>query len=163
MVAQKLTRHLLREIVACGAEGGPLLPLASQLNHDQLQLEGEQIKGMIGEALERLAWKRLQEDKAITGCGHGCSQKPDCNASGGHLRLSDLAGWLAGALEGTRTPNLLIRSSMCGHPDRFSSVRDLGCVLTRCSSLSRDPGKSFVPVAPSVAPSRPCGVRWTWP
>jgi len=30
-------------------------------------------------------------------------------------------------------PYLLIRSSMCGHPDPFGSVRDLGCVLARCS------------------------------
>jgi hypothetical protein len=55
VVAEKLTVHLLREIVTRGERGGPLFPLASQLNHDLLQLDGEQIKGMIVDALERLA------------------------------------------------------------------------------------------------------------
>jgi hypothetical protein len=39
-----------------------------------------------------------------------------------------------GALGGTRTPNLLIRSSMWGHPGPFRSVRNLGRVPVRCSS-----------------------------
>jgi hypothetical protein len=34
VVAAKLTGHLLREIVVRGARGGPLFPLASQLNDD---------------------------------------------------------------------------------------------------------------------------------
>ena len=37
-----------------------------------------------------------------------------------------------GALGGTRTPSLLIRSSMCGRPDPFRSVRDLGRVPVGC-------------------------------
>jgi hypothetical protein len=45
-----------------------------------------------------------------------------------------------GALGGTRTPNLLIRSSMCGRPDPFRPVRDLGCVSARCSFSSGFPG-----------------------
>ena len=48
--------------------------------------------------------------------------------------LTSADGSEHGALGGTRTPNLLIRSSMCGHPDPFRSVRDLGRVPVRCSS-----------------------------
>jgi len=48
--------------------------------------------------------------------------------------------------------DLLIRSSMCGHPDPFKTVRNLGRVHGGCSCQSSDPGKSFVCVAPSVAP-----------
>jgi hypothetical protein len=48
VLVEKLTGHLVREIVAGGSRGGPLFPLACQLNHDLLQLEGEQIKGMMG-------------------------------------------------------------------------------------------------------------------
>jgi hypothetical protein len=59
VVARTLTSYLLREIVARGVDGGPLFPLACQLNHDQLKLENEQIKRMIGDTLERLA--RLEE------------------------------------------------------------------------------------------------------
>ena len=35
-----------------------------------------------------------------------------------------------------RSEDLLIRSSMCGHPDPFRSVRDLGLVAARCSCSS---------------------------
>ena len=37
-----------------------------------------------------------------------------------------------GALGGTRTPNLLIRRYLRGHPDPFRSVRDLGLVSAGC-------------------------------
>ena len=41
-------------------------------------------------------------------------------------RLRETRARLEVALGGTRTPNLLIRSSMCGHSAPFRSVRDLG-------------------------------------
>jgi hypothetical protein len=43
VLAGKLTDHLLREIVAWGSRGGPLEPLAAQLNHDVTHLQGQQI------------------------------------------------------------------------------------------------------------------------
>ena len=51
VLAERLTAHLLREIVARGARGGPLFPLASQLNDDVTHLQGRQLKGMVGEVL----------------------------------------------------------------------------------------------------------------
>jgi hypothetical protein len=54
-LAQRLTAHLLREIVARGSRGGPLFPLASQLNDDVTRLQGQQLTGMVGEVLEVLA------------------------------------------------------------------------------------------------------------
>ncbi len=39
VVAAKLTGHLVREIVVRGSRGGPLAPLASQLNHDRTYLQ----------------------------------------------------------------------------------------------------------------------------
>ena len=44
MVAQKLIGHLLQEIVARGASGGPLFPLASQLNDDVTHLQGQRLE-----------------------------------------------------------------------------------------------------------------------
>ena len=41
-----------------------------------------------------------------------------------------------GALGGTRTPNLLIRRYLCGWPDSFRSVRDLGLVSPGCTGGS---------------------------
>jgi tetratricopeptide (TPR) repeat protein len=43
LVAAKLTGHLLQEIVVRGSRGGPLFPLASQLNDDVTHLQGKQI------------------------------------------------------------------------------------------------------------------------
>lgn len=44
VVAAKLTGHLVREIVIRGAGGGPLSPLASQLNHDLSYLQNREIE-----------------------------------------------------------------------------------------------------------------------
>jgi hypothetical protein len=41
-VTETLTRHLVREILVAGAGGGPLTPLAAQLNHDLTHLQGQQ-------------------------------------------------------------------------------------------------------------------------
>jgi hypothetical protein len=41
-VADRLTVHLVHEITARGVEGGPLTPLADQLNHDLTHLRGQQ-------------------------------------------------------------------------------------------------------------------------
>jgi hypothetical protein len=54
-LAERLTAHLLREIVARGARGGPLFPLASQLNDDVTHLQGQRLEGMLGDVLSRLA------------------------------------------------------------------------------------------------------------
>ena len=48
----------------------------------------------------------------------------------------------------------LIRSYLCGHPDSFRSVRDLGPFPARCPGESGLPSRLFVRVAPSVAPRR---------
>jgi hypothetical protein len=53
-VAQKLTAHLLREIVARGSRGGPLEPLANQLNHDRAYLQGLRVEGKIDQLDDKL-------------------------------------------------------------------------------------------------------------
>ena len=59
VVAQRLTDHLLQEVVVRGSHGGPLFPLASQLNDDMTHLQGQRIEGKIdqldGEVREALA------------------------------------------------------------------------------------------------------------
>ena len=58
VLAEKLAGNLLREIVARGSRGGPLEPLAAQLNHDVTHLQGQQIHDAVrqlrGEILEAL-------------------------------------------------------------------------------------------------------------
>lgn len=44
VLAQKLTGHLMRQIMIRGSRGGPLEPLANQLNHEKTQLQGQEIR-----------------------------------------------------------------------------------------------------------------------
>ena len=47
VLAEKLTGHLVREIMLRGSGGGPLTPLADQLNHDLTHLQGQRIEDML--------------------------------------------------------------------------------------------------------------------
>ena len=49
VLAEKLTSHIVREIVVRGAGGGPLQPLAAQLNHDVTHLQGRRLEAMFGQ------------------------------------------------------------------------------------------------------------------
>jgi hypothetical protein len=51
-LTDKLTGHLVREIVVRGSRGGPLEPLAGQLNHDMTHLQGQRIEVLVGEIRE---------------------------------------------------------------------------------------------------------------
>lgn len=60
-MTETLTRHLIKEIIIRGAGGGPLSPLASQLNHDLTHLQGDRLDAKVAqlainvrEALARL-------------------------------------------------------------------------------------------------------------
>jgi len=48
-VAVTLTGHLVREIMISGSGGGPLAPLADQLNHDVTHMQGERLEGMFAQ------------------------------------------------------------------------------------------------------------------
>jgi hypothetical protein len=47
VLAEKLTGYLVREIMLRGSGGGPLAPLADQLNHDVTHLQGQRLEGML--------------------------------------------------------------------------------------------------------------------
>jgi hypothetical protein len=47
VLAEKLTGCLVREIMFRGSGGGPLAPLADQLNHDLTHLQGLRVEGML--------------------------------------------------------------------------------------------------------------------
>ena len=71
VLAEKLTGHLLREIIVRGSRGGALFPLASQLNDDVTHLQGRQIHGVLrqfrSEVLEALAQLRATQAAAASG------------------------------------------------------------------------------------------------
>ena len=47
VLVEKLCGHLVREIMLRGSGGGPLTPLAEQLNHDLTHLQGQRIEDML--------------------------------------------------------------------------------------------------------------------
>jgi tetratricopeptide (TPR) repeat protein len=49
-----LTRHLIQRIVISGTYGGPLAPLANQLNHDLTHLQGQRLHGMLARLVAEL-------------------------------------------------------------------------------------------------------------
>jgi hypothetical protein len=92
-LADRLTAHLLREIVARGARGGPLFPLASQLNDDVTHLQGRQLKGMVGEVLEVLA--RLDVARSVAAPTALAQLPPEVTGfTGRDAELAVLAGLL---------------------------------------------------------------------
>jgi Tetratricopeptide repeat len=54
VVAQELTGHLVREITRRGSGGGPLAPLANQLNHDLSHLQGGRIEGRLAQLADQI-------------------------------------------------------------------------------------------------------------
>ena len=49
VLAEMLAGHLVREIMVRGSGGGPLAPLADQLNHDVTHLQGQRLEGMLAQ------------------------------------------------------------------------------------------------------------------
>jgi len=47
VLAERLTTHLVREIMLRGSGGSPLTPLAAQLSHDATYLQGERIENLL--------------------------------------------------------------------------------------------------------------------
>ena len=54
VLAQTLAGHLVREIMVRGSGGGPLTPLADQLNHDVTHLQGQRLEGMLAQLADRV-------------------------------------------------------------------------------------------------------------
>ena len=64
VLAEKLGGYLVREIVIRGSRGGPLTPLANQLDHDQQHLQGQRLEGMIARLANAV---RAGRDLAVLG------------------------------------------------------------------------------------------------
>lgn len=60
VVTRKLTGHLVREIAARGSHGGPLAPLANQLNHDATHLQGQRIEERVRDLTDDRADAQLE-------------------------------------------------------------------------------------------------------
>ncbi len=108
-LAERLTAHLLREIVARGARGGPLFPLASQLNDDVTHLQGQRLEGMLGDVLSRLA--RLDVARSVT-APTALAQLPPLAA--GFTGRDDELAVLAGLLDPAGVAGPVLVSAVAG-------------------------------------------------
>ncbi len=84
VVAEKLTGHLVREIMFRGSGGGPLAPLADQLNHDLTHLQGQRVEGM----LARLAAMAIAVPTPSSG-GGGPARSIEPARPAGALRVTE--------------------------------------------------------------------------
>jgi hypothetical protein len=71
VLAEALANHLVQEIMVRGSGGGPLAPLADQLNHDRTYLQGQRVEGGLAElgslvkALAETASGRVMPGKPV--------------------------------------------------------------------------------------------------
>ena len=54
VLAEKLAGQLVWEIMVRGSGGGPLAPLADQLNHELTRLQGQRVEGMLAQFLDEV-------------------------------------------------------------------------------------------------------------
>jgi Tetratricopeptide repeat len=85
VLAERLAGHLVHEITVRGAQGGPLTPLADQLNHDMTHLQGQRLEGMLAQVVS------LVTELAQAGRGPQVPRKP--------VRLAPRPVFLAGREE----------------------------------------------------------------
>ena len=85
VLADTLAGHLVQEIMVRGSRGGPLAPLADQLNHDVTHLQGRRLEGMLGRLADQVT------ALAQAGTGPKPSRKP--------MRLAPRPVFLAGREE----------------------------------------------------------------
>ena len=102
VVAEKLTAHLLRDIVTRGARGGALFPLASQLNDDVTHLQGQRIETVLGQLADEVRQVLAWLDTAHPAVPMALAQLPAATAAftGRDDELVVLARLLDPAIEG---------------------------------------------------------------
>ena len=79
-VAARLAGHLVREIIVRGSQGGPLEPLAAQLNHDLTHVQGHRLERLLVDVREVLT------GPAIMAGASGCHAWSRWHRRPGHPR-----------------------------------------------------------------------------
>ena len=77
VLADKLTGHLVREIIVRGSGGGPLVPLADQFNHELTRLQGRRIEGMIAQLAGEIRDALARPDSGLTVAGRPLEEVTD--------------------------------------------------------------------------------------
>ena len=81
VLADRLTGHLVREIIVRGSGGGPLAPLADQFNHEltrlQGQRQGQRIEGMLARLADQVRDALPRPDSGVTVAGRPLGEVTD--------------------------------------------------------------------------------------
>ena len=114
VVAAKLTGQLVREIVVRGSHGGPLFPLASQLNDDLTHLRGQRIEAMLGQLAGEIqqAVARIGGTRAVAPTPVTLAQLPA--ATTGFTGRDDELAMLTGLLDPSNTAGPVLVSAVAG-------------------------------------------------
>jgi tetratricopeptide (TPR) repeat protein len=118
-ITETLIRNLLQEILARGVGGGPLAPLADQLNHDLSYLQGQHTVGMLARILEELA--SLGRPRALTHPGPRELPRPIADFTGRSHELVTLRRLLTFGAGESGTPPV-----EAGRPVVISAIDGMG-------------------------------------
>ena len=77
VLADRLTGHLVREIIVRGSGGGPLTPLADQFNHELTRLQGQRIEGMLARLAGEVRDALARPDSGVTVAGRPLEEVTD--------------------------------------------------------------------------------------
>ena len=83
VLADRLTGHLVREIIVRGSGGGPLTPLADQFNHELTRLQGQRIEGMLARLAGEVRDALARPDSGVTVAGRPLEEVTDPFVAGG--------------------------------------------------------------------------------
>ena len=77
VLADRLTGHLVREIIVRGSGGGPLAPLADQFNHELTRLQGRRIEGMLARLAGEVRASLARPGPGVTAVGRPLEEVTD--------------------------------------------------------------------------------------
>ena len=92
VLADRLTGHLVREIMLRGSRGGPLTALADQLNHDLTHLQGQRLEGMLAQLANEVRSVLIRPTDVISLAAPLGRRDPDRPLRGRSGLLDELAG-----------------------------------------------------------------------
>jgi tetratricopeptide (TPR) repeat protein len=111
-LAGLLAGHLLAEIVAAGARGGPLFPLAAQLNDDVTHLQGQQVHAALRQLADAVARIAGAQAPAVAAAAAMVDQLPA--ATPGFTGRDGELGVLAGLLDPAGQTGTVVVSAVAG-------------------------------------------------
>lgn len=116
VLAEQLTAQLLRQILVRGSGGGPLFPLASQVNNDVTHLLVQRLEGVVDRRISEIldALSRQDDVRAMPMAPTALAQLPPSMT--GFCGRDDALALLSGLLDSAAIPDTVVVSAVAGLP-----------------------------------------------